>query len=365
MSVRVGVVGTGWGAGVQVPAFRAAGLEVTALWARSEEKARAKAGELGIGFATDDWRRLVEHPAVDLVTVTTPPHTHHEISVAALAAGKHVLCEKPFALDAREAAEMAGAARARADRLALVDHELRFVPVRRRLRELVAGGFVGELRTVELTVWSPMRLDPERRWDWWSDAAAGGGILGALGSHHVDFVQWLTGRRVEAVSARLGTIHRELADERGERRAVTADDVASIELWLAGGAGGHLLLDTGVAAPPVERLRLSGTGGTLVLENGVLRGQEAGTREDREIARPDEELPAGLRANSDFHRGTLWLGRALAAALGEGRTEALADAATFEDGLAVQRVLDAARESARRGGRVEVAAAEPAAGTPR
>ncbi len=362
MSIGVGVIGTGWGVKTQVPAFRAAGLRVTAVWARTAEKAAAAAAELAVPCATADWEEVVGHPEVDLVSVTTPPHTHREMAAAALAAGRHVLCEKPTALDAAEAAEMLAAARRHPDRRALIDHELRFVPARRRLRRLVAEGWLGELHEVEAQLLNGGRLDPARPWTWWCDRDRGGGILGAAGSHLLDFVAWVTGRRVEAVRGTLGTFVRRRRDHDGVERPVTADQTASVELRLSGGAAGSLRLSTLVAGPPLSRLRLSGSAGTLVHENGVLRGARAGERELAELAVPEPRaLPAGLR-DDEWRRGTLELGRRLAAALDGGDRDALADAATFADGLRVQRLLDAVRRShAGGGGWVEVPAARAAA----
>ena len=110
-----------------MPAFRAAGLEVKALWGRTEEKAQRAAADAGIAFASADVDAVLGRRDIDLVSITTPPATHCELARAALAAGKHVLCEKPTALDAGEAERMRQAARARPELLSLIDHELRFL----------------------------------------------------------------------------------------------------------------------------------------------------------------------------------------------------------------------------------------------
>lgn len=104
MSGRIAILGTGWGARVQVPAFRAAGLDVAALWGRTPEKAEGAAAQAGVAFASADVAAILARPDVDLVSIVTPPSTHAELALAALAAGKHVVCEKPTARDAGEAA---------------------------------------------------------------------------------------------------------------------------------------------------------------------------------------------------------------------------------------------------------------------
>ena len=118
---KVGIIGTGWGARVQVPAFREAGLVIGGIAGAHRTKTRRLADELGTA-AFDDWRAVIADPSIDIVTITTPPAEHVEMAIAALDAGKHVICEKPTALNAREAERIAAAAKAHRDRLALVDH---------------------------------------------------------------------------------------------------------------------------------------------------------------------------------------------------------------------------------------------------
>ncbi|HSL81756.1 MAG TPA: Gfo/Idh/MocA family oxidoreductase [Thermoanaerobaculia bacterium] len=357
MAPRVAMIGTGWSLRVQTSAFREAGIEVAALWSRSEEKARRFAAERGIPLGTSELREILEHPEIDLVSVTTPPHTHRELSLAALAAGKHVLCEKPFALDAAEAAQMAAAARARPDRLALVDHELRFLPVHRRFRELLADDFAGPLYHVEINHHSPGRLDPDIPFDWWSERAKGGGYWGALGSHYVDLLHWLVaaaGRyRIAAASASLQPLIPERRDADGLLRPVTADEEAMVRLRLEDEDGRAvpvlLHLSAGVAAPPPHRIQVAGARGTLRYEGQRLLGQrvEPGARR-REVADFTPEPGTGPvdGRDDDWARGSVHLGRALRDALDTGDGSSLAGlAATFDDGLRTQRTLDAARAS--------------------
>ncbi|HWS70782.1 MAG TPA: Gfo/Idh/MocA family oxidoreductase, partial [Thermoanaerobaculia bacterium] len=168
---RIGIIGTGWGARVQTPAFREAGLEVVAIAGRDAAKTKEIARELDLR-PFDDWRELVTSD-VNLVTIVTPPSEHLEMATAALDAGKHVLCEKPTALDASEAQRLVDAARAHPDRIALIDHELRFLPsflaAREQVREL------GAIWYAEVRYASPARGDRNRAWNWWSDATRGGG----------------------------------------------------------------------------------------------------------------------------------------------------------------------------------------------
>ncbi len=340
---RIGIIGTGFGARVQTPLFRQAGLDVVALAGANANKTKQIADELGIR-AYDDWRDLVAAPDLDLVSVTTPPSEHREMAIAVLEAGKHLLCEKPTALNAAEAQEMLDAAKRHPNQIAIIDHELRFVPSWQDARTRL--GDLGPIRYVECRYASPSRGERNRAWNWWSDAAHGGGIWGAVGSHFVDALRWF-GMEIESVQAMLRTIidRRPSGDE---TREVTSDDFASIDLRMRGGALAVMTLSA-VTTGPDENSML-----TFYAESGALRfaSEEVlisrGGSPFEQVAPPAPQLP-GNSPGGAFGTGTLFLGRALRAALDDGDRDALAPAATLEDGLMQQRVLDAARKSSASG----------------
>jgi predicted dehydrogenase len=341
---RIGIIGTGWGARVQVPAFREAGLDVIAIAGHNPERTRRVAGELKLQ-PFDDWRSLLD-AGLDLVTIVTPPSEHLAMASAALASGRHVLCEKPTALNVEEAKQLVAAAAEHPDQLALIDHELRFLPSFRGARDRIAD--LGGVRYAEVRYASPGRGDRTRAWNWWSDAERGGGIWGAVGSHFVDALRFL-GLEIEAVQATLRSTIDERPFENGTRR-VTSDDFAHVNLRLMGGALAAMTFSA-VSSGPDEPTTL-----TIHGEEGALRlsGEELLTAMRGEPF--TAAVPAGRsdrRGNSAggaFGSGTYLLGGALRAALDHGDRTALADAATFTDGLAQQRVLDAGRQSNARDG---------------
>ena len=369
---RVGIIGTGWGARVQVPAFREAGLEVVAISGHNAERTRRVAGDLGIE-PFDDWRALID-ANIDLVTIVTPPSEHLTMARAGLDAGKHVLCEKPTALNVVEAEQLVAAAHKHPDRFALIDHELRFLPSLRAARERM--GELGGIRYAEVRYASPSRGDRSRAWNWWSDAGQGGGIWGAVGSHFVDTLRFL-GMEIEAVQATLQTIVGERPFENGKRN-VTSDDFSAVHLRLAGPAQPAALVAQGSAnscAPniPPRGLLAGGAIVSMTLSTVASGPDEPATLtihgEEGAMRLVGEELLTAMRgepfsvaisagrsdrkgnsAGGAFGTGTFHLGRALRSALDDGDRDALATAATFEDGLAQQRVLDAARASNARGG---------------
>src|SRR5215213_8682363 len=223
--VGIGIVGAGFARTTQIPGFRdCMAAKVVAIASRRRDNAVEVANEFGIQHVAADWQELVERSDVDLVSIVTPPATHMEITLAALEHGKAVLCEKPMALNADQAAQMMEKARS-AGVLALIDHELRFLNSRRTMRGMLQTGAIGTVRHCNYVFRSDYRGIADRGWDWWSDAAMGGGTLGAIGSHVVDSFHWTLSTHVTKAFGMLTTHIKERPDKaNGGMRAVTTDD---------------------------------------------------------------------------------------------------------------------------------------------
>jgi predicted dehydrogenase len=345
--LRVGVVGTGFGSLVQIPAFRAhPRVEVVAVASGQPGKARTVADRFGVPHAFDDYRTLAAAD-LDLVSITAPPHLHLPMSRAALAHRRHILCEKPMALDAAEAEAMLREA-AEARVLHVIDHELRFNPNRRKVRALIADGFVGRPRHALLTAVGSGRADPTRPFGWWYDAGAGGGLLGAVGSHQIDLLRYWLGE-VEAAGGTLETYIRERpAPDGSGPRPVTADDFTAFSMRFAGGAVGTVVLSVVVAHTRGPRAEVWGDEGSLVVDEadrllGARRGKDW-----EELTEPETvTAPPGMDYVSLWGLSFVRLVDHLVAAALDGGP--VAPAATFADGVAVQRVMDAVRAAARTG----------------
>lgn len=357
--IGIGIIGAGFARTTQIPGFRAcAGARVVAIASRQRENAERVAREFEIEHVAEDWRAIVAREDVDLISIVTPPVTHCEMVLAALDAGKAVLCEKPMAMNASEAERMRERASA-ASRLALIDHELRFMPGRRRMREMLRRGEIGQIRHARLLFRADARASPERAWDWWSDHEAGGGALGAIGSHAVDAFRWLLGTEIREVCCQLATHVTERVEKKTNAlRPVTTDDEANLlvrfsDNELAQSATGTISLSMAEPGRPEHRLEVFGAEGALMIEDdGVLWHARTGEGRWREVETERGELAAGMRDNS-WSRGFTIFSRAIIAALREGRT-AIEEAATFTDGYHTQLVLDAARRSHESGRRENV-----------
>lgn len=348
-AINIAIIGTGFARSTQIPGFRACeGARVVAIASGHRENAEHVAREFGIEHFTDDWREIIARDDVDLVSIVTPPVTHLEMTLAALDAGKAVLCEKPLAMNAGETDVM----RARASEtgaLALVDHELRFLNGRRKMREMLLNGEIGHVHHAKLLFRSDSRLDAQRGWNWWSDKEAGGGALGAIGSHAVDTLRWLLKTEVSHVFAALATRIAERADARtGEMRPVTTDDEANLVLRLTDGevtkgANATVSLSVVEAGRAEHRLEVFGSQGALLLEGDELRQARGGEGEWSRVEVERGELAEGMR-DSEWSRSFTIFSRAIIETLREGR-KAVEGAATFDDGHRTQLVLDAAHRS--------------------
>jgi predicted dehydrogenase len=345
VTLRIGVIGTGFGRRVQLPALGLVpGVTVTAVASRSVERARTVAREFAIPHAFGSGEELARAPDVDLVLVSSTPNLHARHAIAALEAGKHVLCEKPMALDQREAERMLEVAQ-RSPGLARIDHELRYEPNRRQARQLILAGAIGPVLHLELVLRPYLRGDGRAQavdaaWSWWYDAAQGGGILGAVGSHLIDLCRFWTGSEVVEVSGRTATFIPERSDEQGVTRPVTADDYASFVMRLASGVIATVTLTTVAGHGPGHFAQVTGHDGTLVLtgETTLELGRPGRPLEDASVA---DELWERTTPNNMWARSFVRLMRDLAGVVaGESAT---GEPATFHDGWAVQRVMDAVR----------------------
>lgn len=272
-NLRVGVIGVGWGSLVLAPAFAVApGYDVVALCSRQQERVTAAAAKLGIAETTTDWRELVARDDLDVIAVCTPTPLHHEQTIAALRAGKHVLCEKPLALDAAQAREMAEVAE-ETGLVTGVNFEGRWLRERLPVWDLVRDGFLGDAYLARVTssadYWHPVRpLQSE----WMYSRADGGGYLLGLASHDIDYLTALFGPP-EAVCADVTTSLPKRTRADGSTLEVTADDTSTVLLRMRNGV--HAVVSTTMMAPMTDRrtLEVFGSDGGIVIE-GHIQGVE-------------------------------------------------------------------------------------------
>ncbi|NJM08375.1 Gfo/Idh/MocA family oxidoreductase [Candidatus Gracilibacteria bacterium] len=343
-TIRIGIIGTGFGQSTMLPSFRrTAGAEVVAIASARRERAEAAAQANNIAMAFDDYRAMLAEAQLDLVCIATPVVTHAPITLAAIAAGCHVLCEKPMAMDRSEAVAMLQAA-TDAGVVHMIDHELRFNPTRAKIAELLANGSLGRVYHIHIRSISGMRGDPSRAWDWWSDRSRGGGALAANGSHQVDLLRWWLGE-ITAVSGQLNTFVTARPDpaQGGALRAVDSDDQFSFSARFANGAQASVFVSYVAHYGGTNQVEIHGERGSLLLDQADrLWGKQLGGAVE-ELTVPDPLEGAPDLPNSVWARSFAHLAQELVPALREGR--APQRGATFLDGLRCQQVLDAVRQS--------------------
>jgi predicted dehydrogenase len=248
--LKAAVVGTGFVGVVHVEALRRLGVEVLGVVGSTPERARAKAATYPLPPAYESLEHALADSAVDVVHLTSPNHLHHPQATLALEAGKHVVCEKPLALDAAQAAELVELAE-RSGLVHCTNFNLRFYPQVREARERVRAGALGELWAIHggyLQDWLLLPTD----WNWRLEPEQGGTLraVGDIGSHWLDLAEFVTGRRIESLLADLVTALPERRRPAGpvetfaraagatEPVAVTTDDFAHILLRFGGGLRG-------------------------------------------------------------------------------------------------------------------------------
>ncbi len=351
--IGIGIIGTGFARTVQIPAFQQIeGAEIVSIASAQREKAASTAKEFSIAHFTDDWRETIEHKDVDLICITTPPIFHREMTLLALENNKHVLCEKPMAMNAEEALEMFEKSKEK-NLLALIDHELRFLNGRKKAFDLIRADEIGKIRHVKYNFRAPNRGSANLPWTWWNDETQGGGTLGAIGSHIFDTLRWFTGAEISQVFCQLQTHVKQRKDADGNAREVTTDDEANLILRLT---DNDLTEDAtaSVSSSVVEypayqnRVEIFGTKGSFRIEyDGELfigkPNSDKWGKVELELNDRLEDVP-----NTGWNNGFLVFAKEIIDALRAGKTT-VENGATFEDGYKIQIALDAARESSASG----------------
>jgi phthalate 4,5-cis-dihydrodiol dehydrogenase len=323
--IGVGIIGAGWWAGEHARAVRAVpGLRLAAFSSRSAERVAAFAGEFGVAGETD-YRRLLERPDVEVVAIATPHDTHARLAVEALAAGKHVLLEKPMARDRAECAAIAEAAE-KSDKLCMVGFTHHFIPAVAATKGLVERGEIGAVVAAfcaHTQVWGW-----ERRPSFYRERALGGGVWLTLGVHFVDRFLWLIDSEVVAVKASIARRFHQPEEH-------NADDAATVQFQFANGAAGTIVVAGQRNGPTWSEMRLIGERGMIRLDGHGL--SIAGGDEWRAVAVP-EGNPMALE----------WA--AFARAIAEGTPPPV----TLDHALRVMEAVFAAEESAATGLEVRI-----------
>lgn len=348
-TIRVGLIGSGSVAcRIHLPGLRLCpGVEIAAVSSVDEDAAEKTC----VDTIYSDYQELLDHPNIDAVVIATPNHLHREMALAAFSAGKHVLCEKPLALNAAEAADMLEAA-SQSGRVHMTAFTYRYTPSVRYLKHLVEQGELGVIRAVRASYL--MALSTHLLGWRSSKDLAGSGVLADIGSHLIHLAQWLAGD-VITVTARC--------------RDFRNDEASDVEDWIAflaefaGGASGTFEISRvcpGQGADITENMQIElyGAKGSAVFSLqdpwglrvaiGDAAGDPAKLLERIEIPESFRKLDGAPRDPREGEKR--WTYRYdQAFQFIQSVRKGVARPPTFEDGLRCQKVLDAALASSRTG----------------
>jgi predicted dehydrogenase len=377
--LRVGIVGSGFIGRVHARSARLAGAHLAAVAASSADSARAAAADLGAERSAGSAEELIAMDDIDVVHVCTPNHLHRPLAEAALAAGKHVVCEKPLALDAIEAEALVAVA-AESGRQAAVPFVYRFYPTVREARERVSQGDLGSVTLLHGTYLQDWLLRPQDD-NWRVDEATGGAsrAFADIGSHWCDLAEFVSGQRLTRLSARtLTAVPERVSDSArkafaggnssGESRPVSTEDVALVQFETDGGALGSVVISQ-VSAGRKNRLwiELDGSDSALAFDQEQPEQLWAGRRDNETIVRRDPESlsPAAARYATlpgGHPQGYADCFHAFVADFYEGIDTGMPPAGLpmFADGLRAVHITEAVLSSAASGQWVDVAAAQEA-----
>lgn len=345
--------------------------EMAVLVGRSQAATEASARKWGWTETSTDWREVIARDDIDVVDIVTPGDTHAEIAIAALEAGKHVLCEKPLANTVAEAELMSAAAARAAERgiRSMVGFTYRRVPATTFARDLVAAGRIGEIRQVRAEYLQDWLMDADAPLTWrMQKERAGSGALGDIGAHAVDLTEYITGQRITTVSGIIETIvgERPLLGEgsglsgtaTSERGKVTVDDIALFTGRLESGAlASFEATRFRTGRKNALRIEISGSKGALAFDLERLNELEF---YDATLPVTEQGFRRILVTESDHPYVGPWWPTGHMLGYEHGFSHQVFDFVTaidegaqprpsFEDGLHVQRVLEAVERSSDSG----------------
>jgi predicted dehydrogenase len=356
--IRLGLVGTSWWSDFFFSALKThPGVELAAVCGRNKARADEQAAKNNIPAVFTDYAEMMRAGGLEAVVVVTPDDTHHAITLAALDAGLHVLCEKPLAVTAQQAREMLERAEAKGLRH-MVHFTYRWMPYFRYFHDLVAEGFVGRLYHAEFSYLGGWARDTSYAWRYDQDRA--NGVLGDLGSHWIDMAHWLAGP-ISRVRSHLG-VYVKRDGAQGGPLANPANESSLLLVEFANGAHGTIhassvahIADRGMQ----QQVKLYGEAGTLEInanyggpeDGAVIRAVRAGENEFKTLPVPDSYWAGAQSAAVWDVFNTQSVGvRAFVDSILEDRP-ATPD---FRDGYRAQQVIDAALASHRIGEAVSI-----------
>lgn len=351
----IGLFGTNSVVKVIVPFLREKGFKIEAIWGRTLAEAAEIAKDYEIPFYTSRIDDVLLRKDVDLIFIICSPSLHAQIAVKALGIGKHVVCDKPAGLSQSEALKMVRAAQYYPSLISIVNHSLRFLPAFVRMKSAIEDGYLGgPVTIVDIRVQMGSLL--RSGYDWLCDDTMGGGILALVGSHVIDLVFHLINQKALRVHAVVKTFTQTTKNINGIRR-VTSPDFCTFQMELTNGTFVTATLSNHLRGKLTQEVIVCGTNGHLVVRGGDLHGCK--NNQEEVLYRDMENINESYNGISDsiprpYVKGLKKMIGALREAFQPVEDkrgwikEPVSRAATFDDGLYIQAVIDALKQSNKR-----------------
>lgn len=351
-TIKIGMIGTGVSLRIHLPAFRQIpNAEVVAICGSTQTRAEEFAKKNDIPMAFGNYQELCHLKDIDLVTVATPNNFHYKVISYALKQGKHILAEKPLALNMKEIKSLSNKAKYYST-FAIIDHQLRFNPYFQKVRDLIKSGNLGRLYFIRIHYQSIGFSNREAPWTWSFDENMGGGVRLAFATHLVDLLWfWVGFRKVFYVSSAMDVVVPERRDQAGKVRNICASSFFSAEIALDSCLTVQLSATTAAVGEPRFDLSMFGTHGELHFDlanklTGCFLGKQGGLKSIPVDGILLEELEN--RTSIFISSFSYFAAKIIEAIMLNDRT-VISDATTFEQAIPTQEVLKAILNSSIEG----------------
>ena len=347
--VKVGIIGTGVGIRTHYNGFKPLDeVEIVAICGSSYERSQEFAKKYDIPIACSDYKELCDLQEVDLVCVTSPNRFHMDAVKYAVAKKKHIICEKPLSDNSKEVESLINVVRGY-DRIAVVDHQLRYNPYIIKIKEMIDKGILGDIKSVKLNQAGTGFSNIEAPWSWSFDGAQGGGVRLAMASHFTDLIQFWFGNR--KVNGFLNPVTMNRKDNEGNYRKVTGSTVCTAHINLENELNVIYSINAGSYIGSRFDISIFGTRGELVfdLQNKLLFYSRDSVGQPNKIVVEDVFDDERENKVSIFSGSFRYFAPIIIEAIQTNNYELISKSATFADAKYNLKILDAIHQSANNG----------------
>ena len=306
-TIDVAIVGLGFGESVHIPALQSnQKFKIASLWHPNKSKSKEVSKKYNIN-SHESWDLLLDDKEINALIIATPPQPRYELALQALNAGKHLLLEKPAALNADQISNLKNIAMQNNLSVA-VNFEYRAVPLFMEAKRIISKGEIGTPWLIRLDWLMSSRSNPNREWNWYSQEEKGGGVIGALGTHAFDIIHWLCGPIISVNSLLSTSIKNRPESGTQKIRKVTSEDIALGQFELLG-QNNNEIYPAQISLSSISRegrgflLEIYGSKGTLTLSSSNQKDYVHGFNLCLALA---GEQPKSIKANNDFIFPKTW-----------------------------------------------------------